>query len=326
MAVARLPLVVTHPAWRAAQVVGVLLTLALLVAFVVAPDRSLRLLWDMIIPLLPAVFLVNPMLWRNVCPLATLNDLGGHRRASPTLRTVQLPAGWTIGIVLLFLLVPARRFLFNTHGVPMAVIVASVAVLALAAGLAVSRRGGFCNSICPVLPVEKLYGQAPVVEIGSARCSDCNRCAALGCPDIAGRKSAVQSVAGAGGARWYLTPFGLFAATFPGFIVGYFTTVDGPVASAASVYGHIALWSAASAAVAVALIRATRARSTPALLVLGGSSITVYYWFAAPRLVQAYGGGPVVAETVRVIALLGIAFWAVRAWRKNRGVARPTAA
>ncbi len=321
MAVARLPLVVTHPAWRTAQVVGLLLTVALLLAFVVAPDPSLHLLWNMVIPLLPAVFLVNPMLWRNVCPLATLNDLGGRRLAAPTLGTAQLPAAWAIGIVLLLLMVPARRFLFNAHGVPMAVTVAAVAVLALASGFVVSRRAGFCNSICPVLPVEKLYGQAPLVELGSARCADCNRCAPLGCPDIAGRKSAVQSVAGVGGARWLLSPFGLFAAAFPGFVIGYFTTVDGPVASALSVYGHIAVWSAASAAVAIALIVATGARSTAALFVLGGSSITAYYWFAAPRLVEAYGGGPVLEQAFRVIALLGIAVWAVRGWRKVGGSA-----
>lgn len=326
MAVARLPLVVTHPVWRAAQVVGLLLTVALLIAFVVAPEPSLHLLWDMVIPLLPAVFLVNPMLWRNVCPLATLNELGGRRRAALTLRTAQLPSAWAIGILLLVLLVPARRFLFNTHGVPMAVTVASVAVLALASGFVVSRRAGFCNSICPVLPVEKLYGQAPLVELGSARCADCNRCAPLGCPDIAGRKSAVQSVAGAGGAWWILSPFGLFAAAFPGFVIGYFTTVDGPVASALSVYGHIALWSVASAAVAIGLITAMRARSTAALFVLGGASITAYYWFAAPRLVVAYGGGPVLEETFRVLTLLGIAAWAVRGWRRIAGSSAPASA
>ncbi len=326
MAVARLPLVVSHPAWRVAQVVGVLLTVALVIAFGVAPEPSLHLLWDMVIPLLPAVFLLNPMLWRNVCPLATLNDLGGRRRASPALRNAQLPAAWAIGIVLLVLLVPARRFLFNTHGLPMAVTVASVAVLALASGFVLSRRVGFCNSICPVLPVEKLYGQAPLVELGSARCADCNRCAPVGCPDIAGRKSAVQSVAGAGGARWIFSPFGLFAAAFPGFVIGYFTTVDGPVSSALSVYGHIALWSVASTAVAIGLITATRARSTAALFVLGGASVTAYYWFAAPRLAQAYGGGPVLEETLRVLALLGIAAWAVRGWRRIGGATVPMGA
>lgn len=316
MAVARLPLIDTHPAWRAAQLVGVVLTLALLVAFVVEPAGSLALLWNMAIPLLPAVFLVNPMLWRNVCPLATLNDVGGHRREAPTLKIRSLAPGWTVGIVLLVLMVPARRFLFNTHGIPMLITVTAVALLALASGFVVSRRAGFCNSICPVLPVEKLYGQAPLIEVGSARCSDCNRCAMLGCPDLAGRKSAVQSVAGGGKAHWVFSPFGLFAAMFPGFIIGYFTTEDGPLASAIGVYAHVAMWCVASLLIAGGVVLYTRVRTATALFILGAASITAYYWFAAPKLVDAYGGGALVGEAVRAVALVGITLWAIRGWRR----------
>ncbi|MCE9600928.1 MAG: hypothetical protein K8S21_01780 [Gemmatimonadetes bacterium] len=318
MAVARLPLIESHPSWRVAQLVGVLATVTLLVAFLVAPTPSLHLLWDMVIPLLPAVFLVNPMLWRNVCPLASLNDLAGHRRESPTLALSVLVPAWAVGIVLLMVLVPARHFLFNTHGLPMFVTVTAVALLALAGGFVVSRRGGFCNSICPVLPVEKLYGQAPLLHVGSARCSDCNKCATVGCPDLAGRKSAVQSVVAGGRRSWVWTPFGLFAAAFPGFIIGYFTTADGAVAHAASVYGHVALWSAASLSVAIGLMVVSRARSAVGLLLLGAASLLAYYWFAAPRLVAAFGGGPRVGEIVRAMALLGIGAWAVRGWRRVR--------
>ena len=63
------------------------------------------------------------------------------------------------------------------------------------------------------------------------------------------------------------------------------------------------------------LILALRLRAAVALVLLGGASIVVYYWFAAPRLVEAYGGGPLAGEIVRVVALLGIAAWAVRGWR-----------
>ena len=316
MAVVRLPLIESHPSWRAAQVVGVLCTVGLMIAFVVAPTPSLHLLWDMVIPLLPAVFLVNPMLWRNVCPLATLNDLTGHRRESPTLGVAWLAPAWAAGIALLVLLVPARRFLFNTHGLPMLVTVGAVAVLALASGFVVSRRAGFCNSICPVLPVEKLYGQAPLLHVGSARCTDCNRCTSLGCPDLAGRKSAVQSVVAPEQRSWAFAPFGLFAAAFPGFIVGYFTIDDGPLASALAVYGHVAAWSAGSLLVALGLILGSRVRTAVALFLLGVASIIAYYWFAAPRLVTAYGGGLLMGEIVRAVALLGITAWALRGWRR----------
>lgn len=314
MSVVRLPLVAAHPTWRAAQFIGVVLTVALLAAFVMRPDVSLHLLWDMVIPLLPAVFLVNPVIWRNVCPLATLNELGSRRNAVRLLPPQALTATWAVGIVLLVLMVPARRFLFNAHGLAMTVTVSAVAALALASGLVASRRAGFCNSLCPVLPVEKLYGQAPVLDVGSARCVDCNRCVSLGCPDLAGRKSAVQSVAGGRGRPWILSPFGLFACAFPGFIIGYFTTADGPLSLALSTYATVGMWAAGSVGVAALLLG--RVRAARALLVLGTASIGLYYWFAAPRLADAYGGTAMAGQVLRALALAGIAAWAWRGWRR----------
>lgn len=316
MTVARLPLVAVHPLWRVAQVIGLVLTVALLAAFVLWPAPALHLLWDMVIPLLPAVFLVNPMLWRNVCPLATLNDLGGSRRSAPVLAGRPLAIGWGVGVLLLALMVPARRFVFNTEGVAMAVTVSAVAVLALGAGFVVSRRGGFCNSLCPVLPVEKLYGQAPLLDVGSARCADCNRCAALGCPDIAGRKSASQSVSAGRGTHWLLTPFALFAGAFPGFVIGYFSTANGALSSAANVYMTVAAWAAGSLAISAAIVLATKARPAVALFVLGALSIGAYYWFAVPPLVEAYGGGARLGEVLRALVLVGIAAWAWRGLRR----------
>lgn len=129
----------------------------------------------------------------------------------------------------------------------------------------------------------------------------------------------MQSVITAGGTSWALTPFGLLAAAFPGFIIGYFRTTDGPFASALAVYGTVGAWSAASLVIVMGLILALRLRAAVALVVLGGASLVAYYWFAAPRLVEAYGGGPLTGELVRVVAMLGIVAWAVRGWRRVTG-------
>lgn len=312
MSVVRRPLVAAHPLWRAAQSIGVILTVLLLAAFVLAPEASLHLLWDMVIPLLPAVFLVNPMIWRNVCPLATLNELGARRSSGRLLKAPVL--AWAVGIGLLVLMVPARRFLFNANGLAMTVTVTTVAALALLSGLVASRRAGFCNALCPVLPVEKLYGQAPLLDVGSARCVDCNRCVALGCPDLAGRKSAVQSLAGGRGRHWILSPFGLFASAFPGFIIGYFMTVDGPVSQALATYATVGQWVAGSVAASALLLGPVR--GARALFVLGGASIGAYYWFAAPRLADAYGGTVMAGEVLRALSLTGIVAWMWRGWRR----------
>ncbi len=315
MPAARLPLVSPEPAWQTARATGLIATVVLLAGLVLRPEASLHVLWDQVIPMLPALFALNPLLWRNVCPLATLNDLGGARSDRPVLGAASQPAAWAAGMVLLALLVPARHFALNANGALLASVVAAVAVLAVVGGFTRSRRAGFCNAFCPVLPVEKLYGQAPVLRIGSSRCADCNRCASA-CLDLAGAKAAVQSARSGERARWYRTPFGLFACAFPGFILGYFRAADGPLSSAPAVYGSIAAWTLGSLAVAVLLVRLFRVRDVRALLLLGAASLATYYWFAAPRLVVAYGGPAGASEAARTVALAAIAAWGVRGWRR----------
>lgn len=275
--------------WHTAQVSGVALTLALIASFFFVPSQSLNLLWNMVIPLLPATFLINPLLWRNVCPLATINDFAGSRGDRRRLTIPELRQGWIVGIVLLFTLVPARRFLFNESGVAMAAIIIVVAALALVGGLRFARRAGFCDSICPVLPVEKLYGQAPLVPLRGVRCADCSLCASVGCIDLASTKVVAQTV---GPLRrdigWLRTSFGVFAAAFPGFIVGYFTAIDGPLTTAGAVYTRVLGCAVLSYAVVAGLTVAFRCRAAIAMPLLGGISLGAYYWYALPRLVSAY--------------------------------------
>lgn len=313
----------SNPLWRLAALLGLVLTAVLLLGLVVRPTLTLHLLWDMIIPLLPLVFLANPMIWRNVCPLGTLNRLTGASadRRAPS-RSV-LRGGWVVGIVLLAILVPARRFLFNEDGTALLVTIAVVASLSLILGLVFSRRSGFCNALCPVLPVEKLYGQSPLVRIPTSRCMDCNLCSASGCIDLAGGKSLAQSL---GPTRrsttWFRSPLGLFAAAFPGFIIGYFTTVDGPLSSAPAVYGHIGLWTLGSLATVLAVATLLGIGWRVALPVLGGAAVAAYYWFSGPALAEAYGLSGTWGMILRVATLAVVAVWLVRALRQG-GVGRP---
>ena len=233
-----------HRLWSVAQLIGVVLTGVLVVGLVRWPTPTLHILWDMVIPILPAVFLINPMLWRNVCPLGTLNDWTGRRNHPPLHRGVMV-AAWIVGVVLLGVLVPARRFLFNEDGLALAVTVAVVGVLALVVGFRTPHRAGFCNSLCPVLPVEKLYGQVPLLKVSSARCTTCDLCTRAGCIDLAGGKSARQSLRRRS-QGWLISPFGIFAAAFPGFIIGYFTLDNGGLATAVSVYLHVGVWALGS--------------------------------------------------------------------------------
>jgi hypothetical protein len=312
-----MPPVRSLPLWRAAQALGVVLTLVLLAALARWPTDTLHVLWDMVIPVLPAVFLVNPLIWRNVCPLATLNTVTGARVGRRALAGRALSGFWVAGIVLLALMVPARRFLFNEHGTVLLGTIGVVAGLALALGLVFSRRSGFCNGLCPVLPVEKLYGQAPLLRVGTPRCTDCNLCAPVGCIDLAGGKSVAQSLGPSRrGMGWLLTPLGAFAAGFPGLVVGYFTTENVAPAAAWDIYANVALWVVVSFGFSTIAVIALDAAAAAVLPVLGGLAAGLYYWFAAPTLAAAYGAPEVGPAVVRVGALALVGFWFSSAVRR----------
>jgi nitrite reductase (NADH) large subunit len=284
-----LPLARGKSYWRVAQWLGVALTLALVVGLVVAPKLWLHVLWDMVIPLLPMVFLVNPLIWRNVCPLATVNDLTGRSAGRAAMPMALMRNGWILGMTLLFVLVPARRFLFNENGVALAATIVAVIALAAVGGLIFARRAGFCGSICPVLPVEKLYGQLPMVDLKGARCDACSVCTPVGCIDLAGQKTVAQTV---GPQRrdsaWIRTSFGAFAAMFPGFVLGYFTAENGSFASAPAVYLRVLICALGSYSIVAAAVTVFRLRATPTLRVLGAVAFVTYYWFALPVLVRSY--------------------------------------
>lgn len=319
-----LPVVAQRPLWRAAQWTGLLLTVVLLAALVIVPAPALHLLWDMVIPLLPAVFLVNPVIWRNVCPLATLNELTSARRADGSIEGATLRHAWAFGIALLFLMVPARRFLFNEGGVVLAATVTAVALLALIGGAVFARRAGFCGTICPVLPVEKLYGQSPIVTIGSARCADCTRCTSAGCIDLAGAKAVAQTL---GPQRrevtWLRTSFGAFAAAFPGFILAYFTTPNGALDAAASVYLRVFGASVASYVLVAFVTVVFNVRAAVAMPVLGATALAAYYWHASRTLMEAYHAPLSALPVLRVAIAAALVWWMVRALRPAGAWARP---
>ncbi len=320
-----LPLAPALSLWRFARSAGLLLTVVLIAALLAWPTQTLHVLWDMVIPLLPAVFLLNPVIWRNVCPLATLNSWSGSRWGTRTMDRRSATIAGAIGIGLLLLMVPARRFVFNTNGLFMAATIVVVALLALGSGALFARRAAFCNGLCPVLPVEKLYGQHPLVPLGTARCGTCTVCTPSGCIELAGPKTMAQTL---GPARkdvsWLFSPFGIFAAAFPGFIAGYFTTQNGTLASAGDVYAYVLSCSAASYIIVTSVVAAFSVPASVVAVLLGGVSVALYYWFSATTLATSYGGGVLATDIVRVVMLMLAGAWVLRALGRNSGPASAT--
>lgn len=301
---------------------GVLLvTIALIGGLFTYPDLTLDILWFVLIPILPATFLINAGLWRGICPLATLNTMAPSEMGG-TLTRNWITASAAIGVTLLFLLVPARHLVFNTSGLWLGITITAVALLSLLMGFLVRAKGGFCNSICPVLPVEKLYGQAPLVSVRNPRCVPCSLCTSKGCLDLDPSISVRTAVGnGSGVKEWIRTPFGLFAAAFPGFVLGYFQVDNLPFSEWQVVYGIIFIFAIGTLigfAVLAALLRIPTFRLMP---FLGALSVGIYYWYAAPASLDAFGlpGG----QILRWVLLAFVAFWLVRALQRSTGQEAP---
>jgi hypothetical protein len=78
---------------------------------------------------------VNPAIWRNGSPLATLNVYTGRRWGSRRLEADAVRRWNGLAIVLLLITVPARRLVFNHNGVVLAVTIAATGGLALTDGV-----------------------------------------------------------------------------------------------------------------------------------------------------------------------------------------------
>lgn len=310
--------------WSISRIAVFAATLAVIAGLFLRAELTLDILWFILIPVLPLTFMLNPGMWRGVCPLATANMIGSSSASAS--REVSGPwlhrvAG--IGILLLFVLVPARRFLFNSDGPVLAVVVLVVTALAFGLGWFVKAKGGFCNSICPVLPVEKLYGQAPLFSVRNARCVPCNHCTLKGCHDLDPVASARYSAGNGNGiGAWMKTPFGLFAASFPGFIFGYFQVSDTGLSEAVMVYATILGYAAASLAGFMVLALILRIPSHRLIPFLGALSVGIYYWFAAPASFDAFSlPGGIVA---RWALIAFVAYWLYRALKISARFNTPT--
>lgn len=303
--------------WGIARWSAFLSVPVLLVLLVVAPQPTLTILWYVIVPVLPASFFLTPALWRGICPLATLNEWGnrvGRPAALPTATARALGVG---GLVLFYLMVPARHLLFNLDGVVLAATIAAVGVLALLLGALYETRSAFCNALCPVLPVEQLYGQAPLLKVARGRCDTCTVCTPRGCLDLSEQKALPQAI---GPARrtneWLLTPLGAFAAALPGFVLGYNLVADGPLGTAPRVYGVILGAALASWLLCAGGVRAFGIRMGTALVGLAAAAGGVYYWYAGPSVATHLGAGAGLSWAVRVAGLAIVAVWAPQALRK----------
>src|SRR3954452_4292213 len=277
----RIPVKVWH-AMRAASLVGGLVVAALLIA---APKTGLFVMWRVVIPSLPLLFMTAPGLWRNLCPLAASNQ---QPRALNITKALTAPNwlkeyGYVIAFSGFVLFIILRKFGLDSNGAESALLLLGAMTGAFTGGMFFKGKSGWCSTMCPLLPIQRIYGQTPLFMVANAHCQPCDGCV-KNCYDFNPR---VAYLADLNDADTYWSGYRrFFVGAFPGLVLAFFKVPSG---SPLHILGEMALYVAVSLA-SFALLNAFIKTSTHTITALyGGVAFSIFYWF-----VGASYGPPVV--------------------------------
>ena len=280
-------------AWRTVQTLLLVAGFGLVAALIWSPALGLNLLWNGLIPAAPALVVIAPGLWRNICPLATFSllprRLGLSRRQPLSRGTASLLA--LAGLVALYAIVPLRHLSLNTDGHASALMLVVAALLALLLGVRYDWRGAWCNSLCPIHPVEKLYGQAPALSFTNARCDHCCQCSTP-CPDSTrGMHPLVTDPNRLSRALGHI-----LTGSFVGFVWGWYRIPDytGAISTGDAVAAFAWPLGAGLASLSLyGIVWRTLCHSTAErrllVRIFAAAAVSTYYWFRIPALT---GFGP----------------------------------
>jgi hypothetical protein len=304
---ARVSLVV----WGIVRTGSLAAAIALCAVLVLAPGVGLLVFWDVLAPLLPLVLLVAPGLWRNVCPIAALNQsprLLNLTRGRPAPRWVQRH-GYLVAVGLFVGIVASRRLVFEVSGPALAALLASLLMAAFVGGVWIKGKAGWCTTLCPLMPVERLYGQAPFLTVRNSHCNPCVGCT-RNCYDL---NPHTAHLADSGNAdKVPDLRRRLFAGVFPGLTLWLFVAPAAAV-EAFQLLAFALVLSAGSFFVLDAVLTVHRVL-LPAFY--GAVTLNLYYAFTAPASLARLGVTNVWPARVLQTAVLGLSLvWLTRALR-----------
>lgn len=181
-----------------------------------APAMAGRPFWTVAVASLPLLFvLAGYHRWRRVCPLAWLAQVptrlgrAGRRRAGPWLQrhAYDLTLGLLIGSLWL------RLVATNGDGQALALFLVLLVAAAIGVGLVFTGKT-WCNYVCPVSLVEKLYTEPRGLrDTPNSQCATCTACKPA-CPDINEENSYWKEVLAPAKRRAYFA--------FPGVVVAFY--------------------------------------------------------------------------------------------------------
>jgi len=328
--------------WRILQTIVWLIGLAIFLALIFTPEIGIHAFWNVLIPVAPALLVLAPGLWRNICPLASTALLPRHLHYSRRIPISQLWHGrlLLLGVILLFTIVPLRHVALDTSGTATALAITFITLLAVIAGFLFEWKSGWCSGLCPVHPVEKLYGSATPLTFNNAHCHQCQRCV-LACPDALRGTTPLRPPITS---KSQATAGTIMVGGFPGFIWGWFHVPDYPTQIG---WTHLDLaytipLAAAGVTLSLFIIiqhftAANKRNQKQIHRIFAAAAVSCYYWYRLPALIGfgLYPGdgmlfdlsqsiSPAVIPALRILGSI-IFLWILvgRGLSENRWLRRP---
>ena len=158
----------------------------LMILSLLVPQLAGRVFWTVAVASLPLLFVIAGYhRWRRICPLAFVAQLpasfgwSGQRRAGPFLQAHAYHVAFAVFVFCLWL----RLVATNGDGVALVVFLGVLCAAAIGVGLTFTGKT-WCNYVCPVSFVEKLYTEPRGLrETPNSQCATCTACRPA-CPDI----------------------------------------------------------------------------------------------------------------------------------------------
>lgn len=272
--------------WRLVQAVVWLIGAFILTCLLFFPKLGVLLFWNILIPVAPFLFVVALGAWRNVCPLAMTTLIPRHWGLSKRrkLSATQMGVLNCIGVIALYAIVPLRHAVFNNNGVATGIMILVMAALGVGLGFVYEWKSAWCSGLCPVHPVEKLYGANVFMSLPNAHCSSCQNCV-IPCPDSTPNMTPRNATK----TWWHRASGWLVVAGLPGFIYGWFQVPDAAGftswGDALAVYAAPLMGFALSALLYVILNSALdRKYHGTVNSIYAAAAVSVYYIFRIPAL------------------------------------------
>lgn len=315
--------------WRIVQVLVWLVGVLILFNLIFNPTIGIHLFWNILIPIAPVLLVVAVGMWRNICPMASTALFSRHIGFSKRKKLTIAQTGKLnlIAVIALFVIVPLRHAIFDMNGLATALLIISLGTIAVIVGLLYEWKSAWCSGLCPVHPVEKLYGLNNRLSLPNAHCNKCYRCVTP-CPDttpgtnpLSSKTTTYHEIAGF-----------LMVGGFPGFVWGWFQVPDYPeITGIEELFAIYKLPMLGLFVTSVLFLVVKRFLPEKVLIaIFSATAVSCYYWFRLPALfgfgifpgdgmlVDLTGILPEWSTQVAVIATTLFFFWWIVLSKQNK--------